>query len=246
MNSDTSRPDPVTDIDPRLSAAYRDLAAQTTPTELDRRVLDQAAAALRSRPLGRMRRWTRPLAWAATITLCAAIVLEISRMPGPDGQSPMPALDIESAAPAARQPPGRPVPAAQKQALYEAAATEPAEVPAASPQNATPPDMARERKLNSEKIEPQVRMASPSQDQATMPEAAERHDADMSSNQGLVMPAATTIGDDAAAPACDAELRTDPDRWFACISELELQGEYAAADRERDLFVEAFPDFLRY
>ena len=45
----------------RVSAAYRDLATETTPERLDRRILERAARESRSR-YGAVRAWMRPLA----------------------------------------------------------------------------------------------------------------------------------------------------------------------------------------
>ncbi|MEJ2297650.1 MAG: hypothetical protein P8X94_03925 [Woeseiaceae bacterium] len=61
----------------RVSAAYRDLAKESTPPALDRRILDVASREGRSR-YGIVRTWMRPVAWAATIGLSLAILLEIT------------------------------------------------------------------------------------------------------------------------------------------------------------------------
>jgi hypothetical protein len=61
----------------RVSAAYRDLATETTPERLDRRILERAARESRSR-YGAVRAWIRPLAWAATIFLSLAFLLELT------------------------------------------------------------------------------------------------------------------------------------------------------------------------
>ena len=65
--------------DPRVSEAYHDLATERTPPELDRNVLLMAAAGTRSR-YGLARAWVRPVAWAATIGLSLAFVLEMSQL----------------------------------------------------------------------------------------------------------------------------------------------------------------------
>jgi len=65
--------------DPRVAEAYRDLATERTPPELDRKVLSMAAAGTPSR-YGLARAWVRPVAWAATIGLSLAFVLEMSQL----------------------------------------------------------------------------------------------------------------------------------------------------------------------
>ena len=52
--------------EPRVSASYREIATETAPAHLDRKVLEAARAASRTR-YGLARAWMRPLAWAATI-----------------------------------------------------------------------------------------------------------------------------------------------------------------------------------
>ena len=75
------------DNDPRVIQAYRDLPAEETPPALDDKVLAMAAAAARSR-YGLARAWMRPVAWAAMIGLCLAIVVEVAEFAG---EAPPPA-----------------------------------------------------------------------------------------------------------------------------------------------------------
>lgn len=65
--------------DRRLSEIYKALAGERVPDSLNDRVLQMAADSRRS--YARARVWMRPLALAATIGLCLAIVLEITRVP---------------------------------------------------------------------------------------------------------------------------------------------------------------------
>ena len=64
--------------DRRLSDTYKALADERAPDDLNDRVLRLAAG---ETPYSRARAWTRPLAWAATIGLSLAIVLELNRLP---------------------------------------------------------------------------------------------------------------------------------------------------------------------
>lgn len=66
--------------DRRLSAVYESLADERAPDYLNERVLQMASDSRTS--YSRARIWMRPIALAATIGLCLAIVLEITRMPG--------------------------------------------------------------------------------------------------------------------------------------------------------------------
>lgn len=63
-----------------VADTYRELASERVPDRLNDKVLRLAARAGRSR-YSRALAWMRPVAWAATITLCLAIVLELTRLP---------------------------------------------------------------------------------------------------------------------------------------------------------------------
>ena len=74
---------PGDETDGLVSKRYRELAHERAPEHLDRAVLKAAADAARPR-YSRLRSWTRPVAWAATIMLSVVLVLEISQVPAPD------------------------------------------------------------------------------------------------------------------------------------------------------------------
>ena len=61
----------------RVSQAYRDIAHETSPTELDDKVLAMARQEARTR-YGLARAWIRPAAWAATIALSFGFILEMT------------------------------------------------------------------------------------------------------------------------------------------------------------------------
>ena len=237
MTSDTRRPEPATDIDPRVSAAYRDLGTPATPAELDQRILERAAAAARHRQPGLLQRWTRPLAWAATITICAAIVLEAGRTPDPDGiMPPTPAPGLERAT-----PPRDTGFAAPVENLADKAASDPGGPVAVPP----PAEKARQRAAGSAKTAAPAAMSELPEERGSSLESAREPQADTDAAHALAMPAAAGLGNAVSLPACDAEQRADPDRWLACINDLEQRGDDEAASRERDLLAEAFPEFPR-
>ena len=66
--------------DPRVSAAYREMADERPPEHLDHVILNAARAAARPR-WNKAIAWLRPAAWVATIGVCLAIVIEISLLP---------------------------------------------------------------------------------------------------------------------------------------------------------------------
>ena len=67
-----------------VSETYRQHSDERAPERLNRQILDLAASELEARGApGRLStRWSRPLAWAATIALSLAIVLELTELPG--------------------------------------------------------------------------------------------------------------------------------------------------------------------
>ena len=81
MNNE--RDNPTIEQDERLvSAAYRDIAVERAPDHLNQSILQQAATTAKPR-YARNMSWMRPMAWAATIGLSLAIVLEITQVPQP-------------------------------------------------------------------------------------------------------------------------------------------------------------------
>lgn len=73
--------------DSRLADTYRALAQERVPDHLNNAVLGLAARSPRT-AYSRTRAWIRPMAWAATIGLSIAIVLEITRLPETGAEAP--------------------------------------------------------------------------------------------------------------------------------------------------------------
>ena len=74
------------ETDVLVSQAYRDLADERTPERLDRTILRAAAKEARPR-YSRFIAWTRPMAWAATVMLSVALVLELTDTPSPEADA---------------------------------------------------------------------------------------------------------------------------------------------------------------
>jgi hypothetical protein len=98
MTEERNRPESDGEVDSLVTRTYKEVANEPAPEHLDRAILKQAADAARPRYLKSIS-WTRPMAWAATITLCVALVLEITKAPVPvsTGDS-LPADRIEESA----------------------------------------------------------------------------------------------------------------------------------------------------
>ncbi len=91
--------------DSRVADAYRSIADERAPEHLNERVMRMAAKANRTR-YAAARAWMRPAAWAVTIGLSLAIVLELTQLP----QEPL----HYGGAPAEKGPPVEKGPLAEK------------------------------------------------------------------------------------------------------------------------------------
>jgi len=252
----------ASDVDETVRRTYREIAREQVPDHLNRAILEQAARAARPR-YARSRAWTRPLAWAATIALSVAVVLEINRTPVPDD-----ALDLI--------PP----------AMLEAESYEQPELPVATPEEAVPASKDPGRAANVTPSSPaktglMQKTATPLPD-APIVEERKREASDSATSTLETGPAsASPIGlrdedalrraDDmskiqsgpgkesfaafgdpgrtrAAAPAsdvdgCPAEVTRDPSEWFECIQALETAGLDEQAQEQRRRLLEAFPGY---
>lgn len=256
---------------PEVTRVYRDLAAETTPAALDDKVLQLAAREARSR-YGIARAWVRPVAWAATIGLSLAIVLEVTQViPPAADQTP-------TEAPAA--PAAEPASAAKSEMLLEREVIDEAAgrlqqdtakrkdtvdapaVGAARPANVStslgggaaeemPLLRAEERRLQ----------ASP----PDAPEAKERLEVELDDADAFVatdmqileeaetqarqragepeVAAFAVLATEAAEARCDETARSADDSWYECIEELREAGETDIADRELEALRLAYPEF---
>lgn len=213
MSEERRTPDPGAADDPRVSDIYRDVAAERTPEHLDQAVLREAAAAARPR-YWRLRLWTRPAAWAAIVLLSATLLLQVSQVQPPLGDTTPPVLELDD-----RSAPGE------------------------SAERAT--RMERERG-DAGRAAKATGTTVPRQEQPAIEalEEAVSRDADMLMQAVDIAPAAPAAASGGTpTPACDATARAAPEHWLECIAELEDAGLAVAAEQERRLLAEAFPDF---
>jgi hypothetical protein len=256
------------EVDADLRNAYRRMATETAPPQLDRAVLEAAANA--RAPAGRgLWQWRRPLAWVTMIGLSLAIVLEFNRT-GTD----LPAALEE--APAHTQPaaPADDVPAAiaadEEPVLDSASRFAPGTARSESDDADRAARQALEDALAS-KTEVDKRSRDEELEGMSAPAAAElrEHDQAVMESAAPVPPGAPPAGapgtaasasaerlrDDADrqadlyieqgsgdAPACDETTRADPERWRACIMDLLETERAGEALVEIGLYRRAFPD----
>jgi hypothetical protein len=222
-----------------VSRAYQDLATERTPEHLDSKVLAMAASAARQPVYSRWMSWSRPIAWAATVTLCLAISFELlqepSAPPSAVPASPAPAVDPQTEA---RDAPARPD--AAKLDEDKAHDDQPARDLARIGEPAK--DEADEHWSLAEP-EPQQELAesktnTPAHEKAGLVRSASRQ----SSNARIASEATLGLAD-ANSPGCSEERRATAESWQQCILELQEAGDESAAQRERDALTETFPDF---
>lgn len=204
----------------RVSSAYREIADQTTRPEIDARILELAASGVRSR-YGSARAWIRPLAWAATIALSLALVLEFTR----DLEAPVPAVQEEMLEERARSDADFSTSKEEKD-LQPGAAKR---MPVARPEVAAPASLGVDNRAPLREAEEQARMRS-----SDAPTLELRDEA--------AAPLGNTVGE--SEPAwCDDTARATPASWYACIEDLVERGLDEEAARELDALRQRYPDF---
>ena len=247
-----------TATDRLVSDTYRELANERTPEALNHKVLRMAAAAKPSRSLipGP---WMKPVAWAATIGLSLAIVLELTELP----QTP-PDTDV-FAPPSTAEEPAMITPARVETSLEteiderrdrqlqseKSAIAEP--LPATDSQ-----DRSKERR----DVKPEVHRAEmPVTEEAAaraMTRAPEFLEAEATVSDKATSDADGPVGNAAAissmtAPAermlmaepllCPADTRESAEDWYRCIQTKRAMSPAEAIDREIEALRKRFPDF---
>lgn len=223
--------------DPRVSEVYREISSETTPSELDRRILSMAAVDKREK-YWIPRVWIRPVAWAATIALSLAFVLEMSQVAddpaarvdsitteileervmsdedaakSKDESAVRQRLNKRSEAPVAMKlaaPATQPAPADSTAAL-----------PAAGNTSASLEMEADDMSLLRE-AEEQARMQTgPARSAAAFAEKKEK------------------------SSDCDDDARAAPESWYECVKALRDAGNNAAAQQELESLLAEFPEF---
>ena len=204
------------DKDPLVSASYRELASERSPQHLDDAILRKARASARPR-YGRLRLWVRPAAWAATIAISLAIVLQVTQVPDPG----VPASELQK-------------PATEEEFRDETANDAVAEKAAA-------PD----RRLSDAPAESADAFVPARVDALREAEDMARMQSGSVEEVALTAtgPAAAAMEQKENARYCDDEARATAETWIECIEQLEADGKQLEARAERLVFVETHPDY---
>lgn len=238
-----------------VSAAYRETATERVPDNLDRAVLKEAAlaAAKGSRKRGR---WIRPLAFAATVGLSLAIVLEITGSPelnAPlfDGAAETATFD-DSARPQSREDRDT-LPTRSRQAPLAGGNTAPAMQQA--PEAKQKPDGPASVRLEAEPVgrqdikkESDVFTGALEEARSSVREEQEKAAARLPAQTPAATPmelsADLYLAPESTEFACEPAVRSDPESWLACIESLQDGGRAEEAALELLEFERAYPDGL--
>ena len=204
--------------DAHVSQIYRETAGERTPASLNEAVLRQAAQATGKGYSGSIR-WLRPAAWAATILLSLAVVVQFSQIPRPE---PMALPSAQTAKPAG---------------IVDRTAQTGADVV----------ERMNEHRQEASADTAPTDEAAFYRDDAPLLEHAENL-AKMRSGSDDDQAAAGLASDYASAAFeansfCGLALQDNPEEWFECIESLESQGLIEAAEEQRRLLAERYPDF---
>jgi len=225
------------DKDPRVADVYRDIASEETPAELDLKVLAMAAAEARVAH-GFPRTWFRPLAWAATIALSFAFVLEMSQVddvPTPRTDADLAEVLEESAAPvdaAGKQKDEGRIRQQLSKRSSDAPATMKVTITPAQPEPATADALANAPALES----PAVGSSSVESDFAVADEQAR-------SRAEPARALALYAEKKEQAEGCDKDARASADAWYQCVEDLRTAGQDEPARQELEALLAQFPDF---
>ena len=226
--------------DPRVSDAYREMAGETTSPELDRKILAMATAEARAAH-GVPRTWFRPMAWAATIALSFALVLEIMQV----DETGIPRTDADLVEILEESP--RPAEAAEKQkneALVKQQLNKrSSDVPAAGKAAIAPTEpqaSAKDAAVGTPTPESASVAPDFEQDNLGLLREAEEQDR-MRSEPARAFSALVETKE--LTDRCSPEERGSAETWFECVKAMQDAGRAEAAEQEFEALRAEFPDF---
>ena len=244
MTEQRSTPDIDEFDDPLVSSAYRESASERASDMLNHSVMQQAREQVRKgvfRPVV----WLRPMAWAATIGLSLAIVIELSTLP-------QPAFEI----------PPMEVPASGTQVLREIEAPR---RPEAGSEQPNLPEANSPADLEVKPFGPRARKTITDEGRVRLQDAGSLHKAEVAISKAIAVPKEIVVeekllmrdrldvdSNDALAAQelsymnltpCAGDIRDLPESWLECIERLQNDGLVDQADSQREQLQQAFPDF---
>lgn len=252
MSNERQHPDSTAETDEQVSTTYHELASERAPEQLNEKVLQKAAQRSVRPRYSRSIMWTRPLAWAATIALCLAITLEVTRVPTLEtvpSQKPRSLAEAESRLPAATAPVERQDLYSDEMPLGRSTAKQVKDEPRREGRLRDAAFAATEEaKADAEDVY-DAGVAAPSDfsalDTDIVQSAEKIARLQVNKSNQPVLNEATAVSADMSSVAneCTDEVRTDPVTWLECIDDLEEAGDTDAAQRQIEDFKETFPQF---
>lgn len=228
------------DNDPRVTDAYREVAKETTSADLDRKILAMAATEVRA-TRGLPKTWFRPVAWAATIALSFALVLEITQV----DNVATPRTDADMAETVEESP--LPADAAEKQKnealMRQQLNKRSSDAPAAAKAAIAPAQLetaAKDTAVNTPAPESLSAAPDLEQDDLGLLREAEE-EARLRSAPGRTMSALVERKEQPE--GCDEDARASAKTWYECVTVLRDAGQLEAAQQELDALLAEFPDF---
>ena len=266
MTEERSKPGTEDMTDPAVSSIYRDLARERTPASLNESILRQAARGA-GHGYSHSLAWLRPMAWAATIGLSLAIVIELAEIPQADLTRPGNELrDATLPDPRVEADSERLEPPASQASRSDRAAQPGGD---AQPVNTlgTPSAAAIRDRKSSEALRSQLGRIERPQTTMADDKAPERQGpaSDVSAFRVTGAPAleeaaaaarlrggaeeealegSTNAAAGRNARSCGADAQDVPEAWLECIKELRESGREDEADEQQRQLLAAFPDFV--
>ena len=211
-------------LDQLVSDTYRELSAEKAPEELNTAILrmaaSESAAAVNKNPLFAV--WMKPVAWAATVGLTLAIVIELTEIPNAvDPQVSPPTLD------SAEEESGL-APVEIDMSLQKAKRKDEASAPGAARLVSEKPRSPEPEMLEETVLQDQVRPRS----EATANEISSFRSYERTIESKEVLE---------ATGSCDTTARKTAESWLACIEELRNAGAAELAEREYLALKDKYP-----
>lgn len=243
MTEEQNRLESDAAVDSVVTRTYKELAGDLAPEHLDRAILKQATDAVRPRYL-RSISWTRPMAWAATITLCVGLVLEVTKAPEPVSTDTLMAPGrLDAPAPSLDVPEPVPGKAEATRVLMEEAQKEAREAPAerkraakinanSRQQDAAPPASAEVLSMRDDDVLGRAKEV----EALSIDDIGE-------SDQALRSAASSAASPELESPACDETEVATAASWILCIKKLEDAGRTIDAKEQRALYDAAYPAY---
>jgi hypothetical protein len=228
--------------DPAVSARYRATASESSPAQLDRKILQEAKleASIGAKSLPLIS-WLRPVTFLATAGLCVALLLEFAEYQEYAGPSGAP-VDVLEAAPEFAADRTLPAPSAAEENIEPAKnVASPGNPPASLDRSL---DNANDFRRAASDTAGQVRAVESAAD-ATLQEMPrdvpkQALAASDSESQLADLPAADMPVADIR---CTDEQRQDAQQWWLCIKQLRSTGLETQAQIEAQGFHDAYPEF---